>query len=123
MTRHTGFPTATRDLITTRSGGFCEVMAPGCTGHAREIHHRMPRRMGGTRRAVVNTASAGLHVCRSCHRHLETTERGLSYLRGWLIRQNTSDLVEPASVSVVYRGNPGVRLCDDGTLSLAGAIE
>lgn len=115
MTRHTGFPTATRDLITTRSGGFCEVMAPGCTGHAREIHHRRPRGMGGTRRPDTNIASAGLHVCHACHRHLETVERRLAYLRGWLVRQHHS----PRDRSVWYRGVSRVFLTDDGGIATA----
>lgn len=101
----TGFSPAVRALITARSSGKCEI----CGLHAAdEIHHRRPRGMGGSKRPDTNTASAGVHLCRDCHRLVEL-HRSVAFTCGWLVSQ----YAEPSAVLFMYRGDL-VKLDDDG---------
>jgi 5-methylcytosine-specific restriction protein A len=92
----TGFSAAVRTTIRQRADGYCEVC-----GRARgaEAHHRRPRGMGGTNREDTNTASAGLFLCRDCHRLIESY-RNVAEVLGWLVPQNQP----PADIPVMYRG-------------------
>lgn len=97
-----GWPQDTREAATARSGGVCEVAIPGvCLGRAMNHHHRLPRRMGGTRRAVVNSLCNVLHLCGTgttgCHGHIETN-RAEALENGWLLHANADPASEPAVV-------------------------
>lgn len=75
--KDTGPTQTTRDMVWTRAGGRCEVCGgslAGVTGFS--VHHRHPRRMGGSRRPELNTAANLLVVCGSgttgCHGRIES---------------------------------------------------
>lgn len=117
--RDTGPDQATRSLVLDRSMGFCEMcgkqlyavpqgwIAP----HA--IHHRQPRKMGGTSRPEINSPANLLLVCdgrpNSCHPWIEAN-RAAAYEFGLLVRA-TGD---PAKVPVVLEGGDQYLLTDDG---------
>lgn len=90
------FTSAVRDIVTARSGGMCEV----CGDPAWDVHHRHPRKSGGTKRAWIGLASNGLHVCRMDHNLIEA-RRHLARMLGWLVR----DGHDPSTTPVLYRGS------------------
>lgn len=91
----TGFTPKVRALLNSRSCGLCEI----CGGApVQEHHHRLPRRMGGSRLPVVNSPANGLAICSVCHDVAEGRSvlnqwgnrihgsRDESYRNGWLVR-------------------------------------
>jgi hypothetical protein len=82
------------------------------------LHHRKPRRAGGTTDPAVNRASNLMYVCGSgttgCHGWIESNRRE-AYARGWLLGAHE----EPARTPVYVRAMAGpVLLTDDGRYSL-----
>jgi len=97
-----GWPKETRDAVQRRSGGRCEVGLLGtCTGQAANLHHRLPRRMGGTSNPAASTACNALHLCGSgttgCHGWIEA-HRAEALGRGWLLHAGQDPAVEPATI-------------------------
>lgn len=85
--KSTGFFGDARELITARSMCNCEAMiADVCVQRATTIHHRLPRGMGGSRKALINKASNGIAVCDRCHDAIES-RREWSYDNGFLVRR------------------------------------
>lgn len=112
----TGPDPATVEICLNRARRRCEVC--GCAlgpirGLHWSIHHRLPRRMGGTRRAEVNRPSALVVTCGSgttgCHGWIES-RREESYDCGLLLRAGET----PAEIPVALRIGV-VHLADDGT--------
>lgn len=106
----------TRTLLNERSLGLCEL----CGHPATNIHHRLPRGMGGTRRAI-HTVEWLLHLCgwgnsTGCHGAVESS-RHVAYTNGWLLRQHQTP---PTSPVWVY-GRTWVILKPDGTYEPWGA--
>ncbi|NEW33807.1 HNH endonuclease [Nocardia cyriacigeorgica] len=98
-----------RLLVATRAGGRCERCACALPIGGGDIHHRKPRRMGGTRDPQINAPSNLVAVCRPCHDWAES-HRTRALADGWLI-PSTGD---PASTPV-WSGLYGrVLLADDG---------
>ena len=66
-----------------RAGGYCEKCGYPITRG--DFHHRMPRKMGGTKREL-NTVGNCLYVHSKCHQyiHLNPAE---SYEHGWLLHE------------------------------------
>lgn len=96
----TGFPPKVRAVIVARSQGRCEANTTRCQGVATQIHHRCPRRLGGSSVGWVNKPSNGLHVCFGCHAFIES-HRAAAVVHGWLVSQYTSGTA--ADVPVLYR--------------------
>lgn len=67
-------------MLVGRSGGLCEVC--GCEGS--DVHHRKPRRAGGTRDEAINSLSNLTLLCRGDHARVES-RRSLAYENGWLV--------------------------------------
>lgn len=114
--RYTGPSAGVKDDLLTRSGGRCEV--GGCplgVGYSR--HHRLPRRMGGSKRADINELANLLLICGAatspdgCHHRIESN-REWAYLNGYLLPADAN----PDQVPVVYRGSL-VLLSNDGTIN------
>lgn len=55
-----------------------------CGGEGSDVHHRKPRRAGGTRDGAINALSNLVLLCRRDHARVES-ERSLAYERGWLV--------------------------------------
>ncbi|WP_372497550.1 HNH endonuclease [Tomitella gaofuii] len=91
----------------SRSGGRCERcgMAEAC-----QVHHRKPRRMGGTRDPRINAPSNLLHLCYYCHSDVES-KRALAIDQGHVL----SSWHIPVETECQYRGR-WVRLTDDGNV-------
>ena len=90
--RATGPSSAVVDLCLERAQYSCEIHG-GMVGDRRgldwSLHHRLPRRMGGTRAGWINLPSNLLVVCGSgtsgCHGLIERY-RLASRAAGWLLR-------------------------------------
>lgn len=68
--KDTGPDQATRDIVHGRSGGWCELRLPGCTGLAEHVHHRLGRKDGGRRgemRERLNGPGNLVDACAHCH--------------------------------------------------------
>lgn len=80
----TGPSVQARSLALGRSGGRCEVCYRPLHGIQSSVHHRSPRRMGGTKRPELNQPANLLVLCGSgtygCHGRAE------SY-RAWAIER------------------------------------
>lgn len=128
-TKSPDMPRWVREAVYTRSGGRCEVTATEeCRARGgwfdqatgRSIHHRRPRRMGGTRAVDIHDPANLLATCgngtRGCHGHIEHNR--LEAMRnGWLLGAGA----DPTSRAVVIRGGRIVLLRVDGYVTLFGA--
>jgi 5-methylcytosine-specific restriction protein A len=112
MARLTGFSPLVRKVIVERATDFegtirCERCGEGY-GDVAQIHHRLPRRAGGSRRPEVSLAANGLLLDTMCHLWIESY-RAESYENGWLLKSGQT----PTRVSVLRRGE-WVQLLDSG---------
>lgn len=103
MAKLTGFSPAVRRVIKERAGIEGEFVRDEVTGewvslYAAQIHHRLPRGSGGSRRALVNSPANGLVVSPSTHLLIEE-QRELAKRNGWLVSKLTSQL--PCEVPVL----------------------
>lgn len=117
--RRTAQPIAAkvRRELAARSGGVCEIGAPGCTGQATEAAHRVKRGMGGRKGAALtghDVLSNLLHVDHHCHHQLCHANPAAAYAAGWMLREHE----HPATTPALYRG-VWVLLHDDGTSTRA----
>lgn len=100
--RPAGIPPKVRAALAVRSGGICEITAPGCTGRATDASHRISVKMGGRRGAAAvkhHVLSGLLHACRGCHRSLHDAPAS-AFWRGWMLREREI----PSEVPALYRG-------------------
>jgi 5-methylcytosine-specific restriction protein A len=72
------------------------------------VHHRRPRRMGGTQLGDTNDVVNLLLLDPSCHERIES-ERSVGYAGGWLVRQEET----PGDVPVLVCGSRWVLLTAD----------
>ena len=84
------FSDEVRGVVLERSNGYCEVC--GRSTPFGEFHHRLPRKMGGTRRGI-GTVKNCLYVCTYCHHYIHL-HPGEAYLKGWLLRDTEENLAE-----------------------------
>ena len=111
----TGFSTATRAVIREREGGCCARCGASLLIDGGHLHHRRPRKMGGSHRDDTRV-SAALHLCGLCHTLVEAN-REWARVFGYLIPEWPED-IDPALVPVYYRGM-WVLLDDDGNINPA----
>ncbi len=90
--KKTGPTPAQREVVDKRAKGRCERC--GGVGYG-QVHHRQPRKMGGTSRPGTNLPSNLLRLCRACHEGVEKW-RARSIWLGWLVPEPTY----PGSVAV-----------------------
>lgn len=74
-------PQASVDAVHLRSMGRCERCH---VKHATQIHHRLPRQMGGTPEPWIHQPDLLAHLCHMCHGWIESN-RQEAYTLGWLI--------------------------------------
>lgn len=96
-----------RRAVFEREGYRCARCGTGTGRFA--VHHRLPRRLGGSRRPDVASVSNLLLLCEPCHLTVESL-RAVSYAHGLLL----PDGADPASVPVLLRGTRRVLLTTDG---------
>lgn len=121
-------PLEVRQAVYQRAGGRCEVGATlECrarrglfdTGTNRTLHHRRPRRLGGTRAVDIHDPANLLAVCgdgtTGCHGFLES-HRKLALENGWLLNSGA----DPVSRACVLRDGSLVLLREDGYVLLFG---
>lgn len=110
--RATGPSDEVVDLVLERAQWSCENCCVGLgdrRGVDYQLHHRRPRRMGGSQLPDTNLASNLLLFCLSCH-ELAESHRSAAYEAGWLVRQNA----DPAAVPVLIGASRWVLLTADG---------
>lgn len=111
-----------REHVLLRAGGRCEVAAaPECRTRHRSLtsavggsqHHRLPGRMGGSKRTAVHAVSNLLQVCghgtAGCHGWIESN-RETALGNGWLLHEGQ----DPAVVPVLLHDGRRVLLGVDG---------
>jgi 5-methylcytosine-specific restriction enzyme A len=107
-----GIPAKVRKALALRSGGWCEIAQPGCTGQAAEFAHRKKVGAGG-RKGVAKLAhdvlSNALHACWNCHHRVCHAKPKEAYTAGWMVEE----WQDPVSTPVLYRGR-WRWLLDDG---------
>jgi hypothetical protein len=96
--------------VNERSEGWCEVCG---VERVYDVHHRHPRKSGGTKRYWIGLASNALGVCRMDHNLIEA-RRKLAMMFGWLVPEGH----DPESQPVLYRGE-WKRLGSDGSVEAA----
>ena len=87
--RYTGATPIVRMTVVMRGGGTCEICnKPLNSSQYVSLHHRKPRKMGGSRDTTLNEPSNLMMICGSgtsgCHGYVESN-RELSYTNGWLV--------------------------------------
>jgi 5-methylcytosine-specific restriction endonuclease McrA len=80
--RQTGPDTQVRLFVLARSGHLCERCK--ASRDFLQLHHRLPRRAGGTRNPLSNDPSNLAVLCWRCHRDVESN-RSAAYQAGWLL--------------------------------------
>ncbi len=112
--RSTGPDRLTVEAVWGRAGGCCEISGvplSGVRGEDFHVHHRRPRRMGGSRDPETNGVENLLLLSPEAHEHVERN-RTEAYERGWLVRQDAVPAAVP--VIVMVDGRPAlVRLTED----------
>lgn len=81
---------AARKAALERDAGACRR----CLRPATEVHHRAPRKMGGTKDEGIAFGLANLlSACRECHSWIHAHPE-ISYKEGWLVHswQNPEDV-------------------------------
>lgn len=96
-----------KKVVIGRSGGRCERCRKAW---GRDVHHRKPRGMGGTKDVLVNSPANLVHLCRDCHAWVESHSR-LAYEQGWKIRHG----IQAAEEVPIWQGTQAVFLRNDGT--------
>jgi 5-methylcytosine-specific restriction protein A len=110
--RPTGPDKLTVEALYERAQGCCElcgIPVRGERGREHHVHHRRPRRMGGSQLPDTNQIQNLLLLDADCHETVES-ERTAAYAGGWLVRQGD----DPAYVQVLIRGREWCLLTDDG---------
>ena len=97
--------THVRETVVERAQGRCER----CGGPGMQVHHRQPRKAGGSRRAHINAPSNLVLLCLDCHTLIES-RRTYAYASGWLVREPKL----PGCVPVMVVGLGWVFLDDEG---------
>lgn len=112
--RYTGASPSVLLLVKTRAAGRCERCAWAVPTDA-EVHHRIPRGMGGTKDPRINLSSNLVVLCAACHRWIESY-RQAAYRAGWLVHRTA----EPNATPIESRLHGRVLLADDGGIQQVG---
>lgn len=106
-----------RELVVRRAAGCCERCGDPIGNGPASVHHRLPRRMGGTRRAEVNCPSNLVLLCGTgttgCHGWVERN-RTAALAAGLLLPDGAAPAAEPVLIFLPGRGPRRVRLDDAG---------
>jgi hypothetical protein len=101
-----------RIALVTRSGGCCEARTPACIAGPggylgclpatqRSAHHRLPRKMGGTRRTGIHSLANLVPVYGSgttgCHGYIESHPEW-AFRTGWRVREGSNPADTPLTL-------------------------
>lgn len=111
------FAPRVRQVVIDRSMGRCERCGVGVGVDNSEIHHRLPRGMGGSRDAMLGQPANALRLCRSCHRYVEGNTEDV-YDHGWKVRHGQIPAQVPVLMVTPYGRGPWL-LDDFGCYTLA----
>jgi 5-methylcytosine-specific restriction protein A len=101
--RKTGPDRKTVELVRERADNLCEICG---LSEGQQLHHRKPRRAGGTRDPAINYPSNLIFACALCHALVES-KRERAIEEGHVV----PSFGDPASIPVLYRGT--MRLLDN----------
>jgi hypothetical protein len=110
--RNTGPDLATRQLVIDRLNHAC--LRCGMPGQV--IHHRRPRKRGGTLRPEINSPENLVWICEKCHAWIES-RRIDAYASGWLVKEGIDG---PAEIPLWDRAGCEFFLTDDGAIVPTG---
>lgn len=97
--RDTGPARRVRTLVVARSQVRGHPSCERCgAAQPEQIHHRKPRRLGGTRDPQANQPANLVAICAGCHLAIEM-HRSRAYAHGWLVPDND----DPAATPIHYR--------------------
>lgn len=96
-------------VVHARSGMRCERCGADLKWMGGQVHHRHPRKMGGTAREWVNKPGNLIHLCTECHDWVESN-REAARAAGWLVPMG----VTVSSAVPVLTPAGWVLLDDDG---------
>jgi 5-methylcytosine-specific restriction protein A len=98
--RPTGPSSEVVELVLERAQYSCELDGAQIgdrRGVDFHVHHRRPRRMGGSQLPDTNAPQNLLLLCPPCHETVES-QRTVAYEGGWLVRQGDDPAVVPVLV-------------------------
>lgn len=98
--RDTGPSSAVVEAVLERAQYSCELDGAQIgdrRGVDFHVHHRRPRRMGGSQLPDTNQPQNLLILCTDCHGTVES-ERFAAYGGGWLVRQKQNPLSVPVLI-------------------------
>lgn len=110
VTRHTGPTDEQRMTVLLRAGFRCE---PCGKEPVEQIHHRVPRQMGGSREEWINEPWNLLGVGLRCHAFIESRRRNARD-NGWLVPRGTHPGAVPVSIVDGWGKRRTVLLTRDG---------
>ena len=106
--RRSRVPEKAADEVRIRCQGRCERCGISLLNRPASIHHRKPRRSGGTSDPRIHDPGNLTVLCGSgttgCHGHIEAN-RQVATEQGWLISQH--DRRDPADIPVYVLTGPG----------------
>lgn len=103
MSGSTGPDAATRAVVYQRAKEQCERCGSGV--HL-QIHHRLPRRMGGSKWPLINHPVNLVLLCGACHRQVESY-RQQARDDHWLLGSEWSGTTDPGLIPVPRRRRVG----------------
>ena len=92
-------PHDTRLDIWLRDGGRCRR----CKEEGTDIHHRLPRKMGGTTWEHIHDPDLLVLLCRSCHAWVESN-RAQANEEGWLLGEAWRSMIDKGRVPPPPKG-------------------
>jgi 5-methylcytosine-specific restriction enzyme A len=98
--RRTGPSDEVVDLVYERAQWSCELCGAPVgdrRGVDHHLHHRRPRRMGGSQLPDTNAPQNLLLLCPASHETVES-ERTAAYAGGWLVGQNADPSLVPVLI-------------------------
>lgn len=98
-----------QQTVKGRAQMHCERCSVNTTWQGSQVHHRLPRGMGGSSNPEINLPTNLVLLCLDCHAHVEK-HREEAYAAGWLVRRGQ----DPATVPIPRDGEL-VWLTVDGT--------
>ncbi len=111
--RRTGPSLKVRQLVIDRADRKCLR----CYSYGQVIHHRRPRKRGGTKRPEINYPENLVWVCHFCHSWIESN-RAEAYVTGWLVKEGLED---PAEIPLRDTWGRHFWLTEDGGVIYADA--